>query len=81
MKTILAFTSESYAYDKTELKAKQKLLNELKKKNRSASHCMVADVSSFNGLRICHEFSYEKDCFICETEDGEQIPFKTAELI
>ena len=28
MKTFLAFTSESYAYDKTETKAKQRLLNE-----------------------------------------------------
>jgi hypothetical protein len=81
MKTFLAFTSSSYAYDKTETKAKQRLLNELKKKNRSASHCMVADVSFFNGLTIYHEFDDEKDCFICETEDGEQIPFKTVELI
>jgi hypothetical protein len=81
MKTFLAFTSSSYAYDKTEAKAKQRLMSVLKKNNRSASHCMIADVSFFNGLSIVHDYSFEKNCFICETEDGEQIPFKTVELI
>ena len=81
MNTFLAFTSESYAYDKTEAKAKQRLLNELKKRNRSATHCMIANVSKIpSGLTIEHGYSHIKDCFICETEDGEQIPFKTVEL-
>jgi hypothetical protein len=82
METFLAFTSSTHAYDKTESKAKQRLLNELKKSNRSATRCMVANVSHIpNGLTIVHDYSFEKNCFICETEDGEQIPFKTVELI
>ena len=82
MKTFLAFTSSSHAYDKTEAKAKERLLKQLKKSNRSASHCMIANVSHIkNGLAIVHDYSFEKNCFICETEDGEQIPFKTVELI